>query len=1192
MRAVLTFVAIFLVLVGLAGGLVWFIVASGPKPLASEAALFEARNRGLAELENGRFAEAIAEFEVIVADAPDEPVGGQNLTVAGLSLMQDGAADPAAFDLGRQAALDGLDQLDRLPVERSLRLRLLGRFHRLDGDARKAVGALSEAAHEAADDPDLWYEAYAAGRDADDATAPSYLQTARSLNPSNLFLIAESLPQVDRESEAFGELVEWATRSLQPLREEIRSQSGIDVIDRLQTAAADADTAPRALREVANVIRPQSLTQADRLRVDRNLLEFVRTDFSDAFYARYRPEKPPVPTEATFPFDLDSPQSLPIAIDGLTLVDFDLDGREEFAAIDGDRLVVQAVDGTELAAVDVGAFDAATIIAVDIDNDFDRARPVNPAAGESPCRTADLDFIVWSAERIGVVRNDLSNNSNDERTLGAITEVERPGDTAIASVAVADVEADGDLDLLVLAGGELSVLINDGTGAFSPSDRLVVQPRRPLDVLDSHAVDLDGDFDLDLVVLRRGAVPLGFFENVRRGILRWRVIKEVSLGPGVQPEAMAVFEGTGDGVWDIAVLADGDSVFTAGRSSQPGRWSASTPVKIGRLQPLGRGPLALDLNRDGWVELLAATIDKPSGERRLATRGDFINKRTFVQTLDRMPPAALVGLTGGVVPGQTHLVAIGEDGPVAYPAVRSEQGDAVEVTLLAEQVKDDQGQPSGRVNAYGIGTTLQLRAGERTITRQVTGPTTTLGLGDRETAESLRILWTNGIPSHVIGPQAGEYVCEEQKLKGSCPYAYGWTGERFEFITDLLWAAPIGLTDAGGKLMQPRPWEHLLVRGDQLRPRQTPDGPRYELRLTEELWEAAYFDRVTLTAVDHPPGVEVFSNEKVGPPSVAQPLLHRVTERIVPVRADVDGRDVTGLLASEDDRYARAYTVKRMQGLVESSSLTLTFDRVPDGPATLFLTGWLRPTDTSLNVAIAQNASLDPPQPPALSVPDGDGWQVVQPFFGFPGGKTKTIAVDVTGLLDPADPRLRLTSSQELAYDAVWLSPRDAIAFDGPVDRDDLIVGSCELLAADLRTRGVSAMHRHAHYGPERFDYAEVQPSPWRPMRGRFTRLGPVAELLADEDDRLVVIGSGDEIALSLRVPPLREGWVRDFVLTSVGYDKDADLNTVLGDSSEPYPLRDQPYPGYQPLEERADAKFQTRAFRPSSRAPLRFSEP
>ena len=56
----------------------------------------------------------------------------------------------------------------------------------------------------------------------------------------------------------------------------------------------------------------------------------------------------------------------------------------------------------------------------------------------------------------------------------------------------------------------------------------------------------------------------------------------------------------------------------------------------------------------------------------------------------------------------------------------------------------------------------------------------------------------------------------------------------------------------------------------------------------------------------------------------------------------------------------------------------------------------------------------------------------------------------------------------------------------------------------------------------------------------------------------LVVLGAGDEMSLSFRVPknPVPPGWKRDFFLKNVGWDKDCNVNTVYGDSVEPLPFR------------------------------------
>ena len=68
----------------------------------------------------------------------------------------------------------------------------------------------------------------------------------------------------------------------------------------------------------------------------------------------------------------------------------------------------------------------------------------------------------------------------------------------------------------------------------------------------------------------------------------------------------------------------------------------------------------------------------------------------------------------------------------------------------------------------------------------------------------------------------------------------------------------------------------------------------------------------------------------------------------------------------------------------------------------------------------------------------------------------------------------------------------------------------------------------------------------------------PCRELLTEGDDQMVVLAAGDAITVRFEVPadPVPAGWKRDFILHSVGWDKDADLNTVYGQTVDPLPFR------------------------------------
>ncbi|MEO2017378.1 MAG: hypothetical protein ABGZ53_23740, partial [Fuerstiella sp.] len=426
-----------------------------------------------------------------------------------------------------------------------------------------------------------------------------------------------------------------------------------------------------------------------------------------------------------------------------------------------------------------------------------------------------------------------------------------------------------------------------------------------------------------------------------------------------------------------------------------------------------------------------------------------------------------------------------------------------------------------------------------------------------------RIIWTDGIPQDITVPnllRSRIGILAPQILKGSCPYIYTWTGERFEFFSDCLWAAPLGLVQANGEIAPTREWENLLIRGESLVEK---DG-RYILQLTEELWETAYFDQVQLTAIDHPADVEIFTNEKVGSPDMAAHRIHTVRQPLSPVSI-IDGRgnDLLPGLSAADDNYVQAFAGRIVQGLTDEWVMEFDLGVLPDaGTASrdvrLFLLGWVFPTDTSLNLGIEQNPDVGGPVGPSVEVPDGNGgWKVVRPFVGFPSGKTKAMAIDISDIFSGSDYRFRLRSSMELYWDQAFFTVDEENA--------DTVTHACPLLATDLHFRGFSrrtyadnALFRNGR-APEGYDYAAVTTAPrWPTISGRFTRYGESTPLLMNHDDRMVVMGPGDELTIEFAAPTeaVPEGWKRDFVLTNVGYDKDADLNTIYGQSSEPFPFR------------------------------------
>ena len=335
------------------------------------------------------------------------------------------------------------------------------------------------------------------------------------------------------------------------------------------------------------------------------------------------------------------------------------------------------------------------------------------------------------------------------------------------------------------------------------------------------------------------------------------------------------------------------------------------------------------------------------------------------------------------------------------------------------------------------------------------------------------------------------------------------------------------------------------------------DGARpadgvYRLRVTEELWEAAWFDAVHLWVVDHPAGVEVASSLKVIP-GERQPVKVLASRDVRPVTAAWDGRgeDVTSRVRARDEVYASGFEPGPYQGVAKPWTFTFDLGESPGTSVRLLLDGWIFPADASLNLAAAQRSDY-PYLPPRLEVETAKGWETLIPSMGFPAGKTKTMVVDTPPLPSGAH-RLRIVTSLWLGWDRIaWTRVR---ADEIPVVRARL-----DPRQANLRYRGFSKLVRRSPNGPHGYVYEEsAKDSPWLPFPGYYTHYGDVRELLQTPDDRSVILAPGDEIALEFdasSLPPLAPGWQRTLFFESNGWDKDADRNTFEAQRMEPLPFR------------------------------------
>ncbi|MEM7352915.1 MAG: VCBS repeat-containing protein, partial [Acidobacteriota bacterium] len=690
-----------------------------------------------------------------------------------------------------------------------------------------------------------------------------------------------------------------------------------------------------------------------------------------------------------------------------------------------------------------------------------------------------------------------------------------PVDERIRRLAAADLDADADQDLLLVTSTELIILRNWRQGNYAPQARLPL-PRgeKPTQIL---PLDYDSDGHMDVVIL------------LERGFDFWR----------------------GDGRASLAHddAARGDTIFF-NEMLRPAQLTAA------------------DLDLDGDQDLLVtgrATTLQGAGLIGLFNDG---NGRFAARTdlLEEPWPAArgslVLDLDGDRDP---DILSWGEAG-----LLRSFRGHGAEnQNWLALRLRA----PPNKVPRDARGVRLQVVAGTTTQWLEPRRPNLILGLG-RDQPSLIKATWPNGISEYLFEPEAeAEHTLElSMRVEGSCPFLYASDGEDLRFVTDILGLSPVGMLAAPGHYVAADPEEYLRLP-DWVAPIEATEegaGSTLELAITEELREALYLDQAELVAVDAPSDVAVYNGEQWLPQAVQGLALHLLTPLEPPASVlDDRGHEVLDVVRQRDERFLTNHRGdNRYQGAVQPHQLTLELPAhiaAAENPV-LVLVGWLHWGNTSTNVARSQDPD-GAPMFPRLEVPDGaGGWRRVPARMGLPAGKTKPVVVDLTDTLDPADPRLRVTTDFEVYWDLI------AAANRLPDDATPHRIHRLAPQSADLRWRGFSRWYRNADNGPYLFDYLDHRSYPWRldsagreivlswqELEGHYTAFGPVTDLLQQADDRLAVVGSGEEIRLRFDVanlPPLPDGWRRTFFLHSEGWEKDGDPNVACSRTVEPLPYR------------------------------------
>jgi len=1122
-----------------------------PKPFqginASKfARLNEHRLLGMSLLENGGSSDAAAEFKAMASEEPKLGFAYVNQAVA---LLRTPGQEQPALDAARKGA-------ELLPKAAWPKL-VLARAHQALRQTEEAGKAL-EAAVQA--EPNNLRMVGALVRHleilpGDHSQRLSELRARLAeLAPDNLVAQANNL-QAQLERKEFAEAGKTLAR-IKTILPQLPEQAREPLQKLEQLIGASSPEAGVMARQLSNTLKISPLYSAHQNLLygnDQDPADLAMRDWGVPVPAITPPAPPAVTvtwkevTEEVGLTNLSLTGIAPVAIGDVDPVPEEVKpgGKRQPAILGRPDLFTSLADGLFLSKAD-GKFHSASEgittryatgiafpgspLLADLNNDYALDVYIARPGGDEVLRNIRSGIAGESGIKFGAL--GVSPNP----LLPAAKTAGRGAGTALA----VDLDQDGDLDLVRASSDPaqpaVRYLRNNGNFSFTDLTAQSGLKASSQGARQSVFGDFDRDGDPDLFVTRSEAGPLLFLNR------RQDRFQEASAAWGLKSDAgslsATVADFDRDGDWDVAVVGKAPHGTLLYRNT-----GARFEADPAALSASGSGDASsvevIDYDNDSWLDLAVAGAD---GVKLLHNQQGRFTEAVAVAS----GPATWVKSLDHDQDGDLDLLYV--DGSGKLHLMSNEGGNGRPWMKVELQGLLKGGSQSN--NSYAVGAVIEPLTAWDQQPLLVTEPVTHVGLGAATRVVALRTTWTNGVPLDAIAPPTQGVFHYDQPPTGSCPFLYTWDGSEWQFHSDFNWRSPLGMLAARGVSVPHEPTtDWVKIPGERM----APVNGYLPLIATEELREISYFDEIRLLAVDHPADTEVFLDErmKFGPPDPYQ--VYTVRHRRLPVSArDGEGHDLSPALRNVDNVYTPV-PAGPFRGVRTAHDLILDLGPVADPKdVRLFLNGWIFPAANSTNIAVSQNPEIRV-IPPTLYVGDGKGgWVEADRTVGLPCGKRKTVVLDLSGKLRGADHRVKLTTTMEIRWDAAFFTSGETAA---PVTQTE-----APLVQADLRERGYGTPYREVPEGPYLYDYQRpLRENPsWGNMAGAYTKLGDCAELLRGVDDRYAIVGPGDEVRLMFsahQLPPLPQGWKRDFVLRSDGWTKDSDKNTVSGETVGPLPF-------------------------------------
>ena len=285
------------------------------------------------------------------------------------------------------------------------------------------------------------------------------------------------------------------------------------------------------------------------------------------------------------------------------VVDFDLDGRLDVVAVREQTVEVYSRGKTgdvwRLLTTFESPVELQGAVAVDLDRDSESS----PSGGADGRYTnADLDLVAYGPGGLFVLENKL-----DEQTGNRSLQVVRQDAVFeqlrnVLAVAAADLEHDGDLDLVVSSTSGISLWSNRGDMTCADLGGHSSLPPADCAAAAIVPVDWNRDGDVDVLLASPTSTTAGYLANLRHGRFRWESFS-ADYHALSEAKVLCLADEDTNRSWDLIAGGDRGVAVTQTATSESGPVQCLQSSTVGAEAVLGM--TTWDYDNDGYLDILA-----------------------------------------------------------------------------------------------------------------------------------------------------------------------------------------------------------------------------------------------------------------------------------------------------------------------------------------------------------------------------------------------------------------------------------------------------------------------------------------------------------------------------------------------------------------------------------------------------------